>query len=61
MNKKSVLVIPSALAEVKGVLLTEYNEAEVMERFEQDGDWKRAIKDIQSLMEILKMMKPQDM
>lgn len=51
MNNKSVLAITSALAEVKGVLLTEYNEAEVMEKFEQDGDRKRAIKDIQSLEE----------
>ena len=48
-------------AEVKGMLLTEYNEAEAMEKFEQDGDRKRAIKDIQSLMETLKLTAKQAM
>lgn len=48
-------------AEVKGMLLTEYNEAEAMRLFEKDGDRKRALKDIRSLMETLKLTAKQAM
>lgn len=48
-------------AEVKGMLLTEYNEAEAMEMFERDGDRKRALKDIRSLMETLELTARQAM
>jgi hypothetical protein len=48
-------------AEVKGMLLAEYNEAETMELFKADGEREGRIKDIQKVMEKLKYTAQQAM
>ena len=48
-------------AEVKGMLLAEYNEAETMELFKEDGRREKELENIQSLMETLKLTAKQAM
>ena len=48
-------------AEVKGMLLTEYNEAETMELFKEDGRREERVTAIHNLMKKLKMTAEQAM
>ena len=48
-------------AEVKGMLLTEYNEAETMELFKEDGRREERVAAIHNLMETLKLSAKQAM
>ena len=48
-------------AEVKGMLMEEYNEAEAMELFKEDGRREKEIENIHSLMETLKLTTKQAM
>ena len=48
-------------AEVKGMLLAEYNEAETMELFKEDGRVEGRMEDIRNLMKKLKMTAEQAM
>lgn len=48
-------------AEVKGMLLAEYNEAETMELFKEDGRKEKEMEDIRNLMDTLKLSAKQAM
>ena len=48
-------------AEVKGMLLAEYNQAETMELFKEEGIEEERVRNIQSMMETLKLTAKQAM